>query len=273
MFFLILKIILMFLVFLLLIVAAILFIPFQLTLQAAKKDNHLRLKGSAYWISWLFKTRVEYSDQKIKIFAVVLGIPIKIPLKKIKKGEAKDKDKVKSEEKSEEKKETIGIKPEREAEDKKTSIGSDQSPGEKGHQTGGSSSVETEKGGIKDTIGFYQPFIRKTLIPQIRRLFSYFHLRIRRFQLVYGHENPAVTGWVEGAVVSSIPFLAAKRMSDPVSTRFRYDKKALDFNVDLYFSMNLFGIVIRLLIIWWHYRRLSSLQRRIKHEPDAGKTS
>jgi len=268
---LILKIILIFLAFLLLILAAILFIPFQLTLKAVKEDKDLGLKGSAYWISWLFQTRVEYWDQKMKLIAVILGIPIHIPLKKMKRG--KEKEEKVPEKAAEEKKYKVGKMSVRETEEKETPIQGDTSTGKKEQKSTESQEAEVEKRGVKDMIAFYQPFIRKTLIPQIRHLFSYFHLRIRCLHLVFGHENPAVTGWVEGAVVSSTPFLADKRMADPVSTCFRYDKKTLDFNVDLYFSMNLYGIVIRLLIIWWHYRRLSSLQRRIKHEPDAGETS
>lgn len=269
MLFLVLKIFLILLAFLLLVIVSILFIPFQLTLKAAKADKDLRLEGSAYWISWLFKTRAEYCDQKIKISAVVLGFPIKIPLKKIKRGAGIDH--LKSEGKTGDKKKTAKMMQDREMEEKGSSIQGDTSSG--GKEQKGGESQKAEKRGIKDTIAFYQPFIRQTLMPQVRRLRPYFHLKIQRFHLVFGHKNPAVTGWVEGAVVSFPPFGAAKRMSGPVSTYFRYDKKVMDFNVDLYFSMNLYGIVIRLIIIWWHYRKLSSLQRRIKHESDTGKTS
>ncbi|MCD6234173.1 MAG: hypothetical protein J7K63_03930 [Candidatus Marinimicrobia bacterium] len=203
----------------------------------------------------------------MNVFVVFLGITIKIPLKKIEKKKKVD------EKVSEEKVKTEPMKSDREPDDMKTQEKRSESPEEKEYTGVEAKDTEAESMGIKEKIAFYKPFIRKTLLPQIRRIFSYFHLKIRCLHLVYGNENPAVTGWLEGTVASLKPFMAAKRSSGAVSTCFCYDKKSLDFNVDLYFSMNLYGIVIRLLIIWWHYRKLSSLQRRIKHEPDPGEAS
>lgn len=260
----ILKIFLIILGILFLFLAGILFIPFRIKLCAAKKDKDIRARGSVYWISWLFNIRAVFDDKQLKLYIVLLGIPIKIPLQGLQKKSSPGKEKSESPEK---KGKSPEISPEQEKKGHKDTLSPDKETGENKEIKG------EKKGGFREKIAHYKPFLQKTLFPQLQKMKSYFHLSIRQLDLVYGSKDPAMTGYIQGAVSSIKPFMTDNHSCSFLSTQFCYYKKSLDFYVDLYFSMNLYGIVIRLFIIWWHYRKLSSSQRRINHEPDPGKTS
>lgn len=263
MFIIILKIFLILLGILFLFLAGILFIPFRIKLCAAKKDKDIRGRGSVYWISALLTIRAVFDDKLFKLYVVLLGMPIKIPLKGLQKKSSPGKEKpVKHEKKGK----SPEISPEQEKKAQKATLSQDDEATEKEAVKGGN------KKGIREKIAHYKPFLTKTLFPQLQKMKSHFHLRIRQLDLVYGSKDPAITGYIQGAVSTIKPFMTDNHKCSPLSTQFCYYKKSLDFYVDLYFSMNLYGIVIRLFIIWWQYRKLSS-QRRISHEPDSGKTS
>jgi|GEM_PF-4394007 len=253
---LILKIILFLILFLLLIFAGVLFIPFKTVLTAGNRQGSLALRSKVYWISWLLAVKIYFIDKKLTLFIQVFGIPVKIPLKLKKKKPAADKTaskplKASLSEKMGNDKQRQGNIPESGKEEKKTFRITD----------------------MKSTYEEYKPFIREIVLPQLKYLLHYFHIRVKKLDLTVAGEDPSFVGIAQGAVSAIVPFVGKVKYLEPVSVRFDYVGKTAEFYADLYFSMNLYGIVIRLFIIWWHYRKMSRAQIRISHESDPGKTA
>jgi hypothetical protein len=253
---LILKIILIIFGIILLFLAGILFIPFTIRLQAGKKDKDIQIQSRASWISWFFSVKASYKKKRFHLYLILFGIPIKLPVQKSEDKKKKEKNKC------------AGIpRDEREKDEKK---------GEKERKPPSEIQQEADTGRedetIRDKYTLYFPFLKLTVLPQIRKMKRYLHLRLHRLDLSFGSHDPAVTGYVEGGISAFYPFIQNYTDQKNVTVRLIYYKSTLDFYVDLYFSMNLYGIVIRLLIIWWQYRKQLSSQRRISHESNTGET-
>jgi len=250
---LILKIILFLILFLLFILAAILFIPFKTNITGTNRHGNLIIKSKAYWISWLLSVKILYINKKLTLYIQILGLPVKIPLKQKEKKPVKDKIA------AEKKDVPIPDKEMREARDDKNIPESGKKVKKKTFRIDD----------IKASVNKYNPFLKEIVFPQLKCLFHYFHVRVRNLDLTFASEDPSIVGMAQGAVSAIVPFVRTVKFLEPVSLRYDYVRKNAEFYADVYFSMNLYGIVIRLFIIWWHYRKMSRAQIRINHESDS----
>ncbi len=257
---LIIKILLVILGLLLLLLAGILFIPFTLHLKGGKQDKNIHMVSRAAWIPWLLSVKTIYLDKTFRFYLVILGIPLKIPIRKVE--QKLKKRKLSGKEYSEKEKPPT----EKTSREIKAEAVSPKSTAEE----------QTKAGIIKNFRNqweVYYPFFRRKILPHVRLMGRYFHVKVKELDLTFGCSDPSGTGYMEGALYAIYPLIQQYSDKKNLSTRFIYYKSTLDFFVDVYFSMNLYGIVLRLFIIWWHYRKLSASQRRKSHESDTGETA
>lgn len=250
---LILKIILFLILFLLCFLAAVLLIPFKTVITGTNRQGNLVMKSRMYWVSWLLAVKIFYMNKKPALYIQVLGLSVKIPLKQ--KGKKAVPDKIVAEAEK-------APGPDRESDKTKSE--------ERIPESGKKGKKRTFRiDDIKASVEKYKPFLNDIILPQLKRLIRYFHIRVRKLDVTYSAEDPSVVGMVQGTVSAIAPFMRTVKCLEPVSIRFDYVRKTAEFYVDLYFSMNLYGIVIRLLIIWWHYRRMTRIHKKVSHESDA----
>ncbi|MDD5581902.1 MAG: hypothetical protein PHS99_01640 [Candidatus Marinimicrobia bacterium] len=233
----VLKCIIGILICILLVFIGILFIPFHIKVHGIKRNKAIQVKSSAYWLPWIMRIRFLYCQNTFSVSLILFGIPLKIPLKK-----------------NPPKKESVTKKSkegqrggEKEFFQDKELLKTKTIPDEKKQPSKGKQIIEK--------IIFYKPFIKDTVLPEIKKIRHYFHIHINHIHLMYGHPDPAITGYCQGMVEAMKPFLDEIPIFSLVETSFFYDKKRLDFIIKAYFTMNLYGIVLRLFIIWRRYRK------------------
>ncbi len=250
-----LKIILFPILFLLCIVACILFIPLQISAKGTNRTGDLEFRSKVYWLTWLFAVKILFKDKKLSLYIQIFGIPIKIPLKKKEKKSVSDKMTLEESQLKSAETEKAEEKPEKKTEKTKT--------GKERKKTFGITDVRS----VYDT---YKPFVTSVVFPQLKYVAHSFTLRVKKLDLTIAADDPSFVGMTQGAVTALSPFMKSVKFLNPVSIRFDYVRNTTEFYADLYFSMKLYGIVIRLLIIWWHYRKISRANIRISHESDVG---
>jgi hypothetical protein len=220
-------------VFFLLFLASIIFIPFKMVAKGTYWDKNPTGQMDVYWIKYFLGARVRIKDLEfIHILVWFLGIPlpIKFPLSN-KKIENEQKDSKKGKKKENEEIPEVDEKTPDEPKKKKSL---------KEHIL----TIVSAKDTVNELWLKYKDYIKKIFVSYITFSLEYIHAEL-------GLKDPAQTGIVAGIVYST---LSLKPLEN-IKVSWNYQKPNFNISGGIKMTMNLYGILRTLLSLYFRYKK------------------
>jgi hypothetical protein len=229
----VLYIILGILLFLLLFIAFVLFIPLRSYIKGTYWDKKPTGQMEVYWIKYFLGVRLRIKDiEQLHILIWFLGIPIplKMPLKKVEQKEQKEEAEQKTENSLDEEHDPIRIEEEETGPDKKFSQKL--------------KDILDAKDNVKTLWLKYQAYIQKIFVSYITFSVDYIDTEI-------GFSDPSQTGMAAGIVYSALSL----RPLDNIKVSWDYTKPNFNVSSGIKMTMNLYGIFRTLLSLYLRYKK------------------
>lgn len=244
-----LKFILFFLIFLFSLLIFHIFMPLKISFRGLYRQNKEKMELSLYWIPYLLEIRYTYVDKKNKISILLFNKNIPINREKDKDPKIKDKrDQSIKRDKNTLEKEEIRVK---------------------------------EKFGrfyqqIKKIISFYTlhivdiHYLQSKFIRTFKHIYlNAFHFNIKKYEINYGSENAYETHQLHSKVLL-LQHTGYFINSRDKRIHFIYHEKHLSGKINLFFYINIYSILFRLMGLIIEYKKIKKLIEKYADYRDTG---